>query len=408
MRLARRMSRLGTETAFEVLARARALEAQGREIVHLEIGEPDFDTPENIVQAAIEALRAGYTHYTPSAGIPELRQAVAEQVARTRRIEVGPENVVIVPGGKPIIYFTIMALVESGDEVIYPNPGFPIYESMINLVQARPVPVPLLEENDFCFDLDVLRKVISKRTTLIILNSPHNPTGGALCRSDLEEIADLAERYDCYILSDEIYSRILYEGEFASIASFPGMKERTVILDGFSKTYAMTGWRMGYGVMPEKLAAGFAKLATNSVSCTAAFTQWAGIAGLRGPQDEVDRMVAEFRRRRDVMVAGLNAIPGVSCRIPAGAFYAFPNVKSFGRPAREIADYLLHEAGVAVLPGTSFGSYGEGYLRLSYANSVENIRKALERVGQALGLLDHERTAQMERERLRSSLRSPA
>lgn len=391
MRLARRMNRLGTETAFEVLARARALEAQGQEIIHLEIGEPDFDTPQNIVGAAVAALQAGKTHYTPSVGIPELRQAVAEEVRHTRGIPAEAENVVIVPGGKPIIYFTVMALVESGDEVIYPNPGFPIYESMINLVQARPVPVPLLEENDFCFDLDAFKKAINKRTTLIILNSPENPTGGVLCKRDLEEIAELAVYYDCYILSDEIYSRIIYDTEATSIASLPGLWERTIILDGFSKTFAMTGWRMGYGVMPSAVVPAFAKLATNSVSCTATFTQWAGIEGLRGPQDEVERMVAEFRRRRDVMVAGLNAIPGVSCRTPAGAFYAFPNVKEFGRPAKEIADYLLYEGGVAVLPGTSFGSYGEGYLRLSYANSVENIEKALEKMRVTLGKLDLER-----------------
>jgi len=391
MRLAKRLLRLGTETAFEVLARARALEAQGQEIVHLEIGEPDFDTPQNIVDAAIAALRSGKTHYTPSSGIPELRAAVAEEMRRTRGIPATAENVVIVPGGKPIINFAIHALVESGDEVIYPNPGFPIYESQINLVQARPVPVPLLEENDFCFDMDAFRKAVNKRTTLIILNSPQNPTGGVLCKRDLEEIAELAVRYDCYILSDEIYSRILYDGEFASIASIPELWERTIILDGFSKTYAMTGWRMGYGVMPSAVAPAFAKLATNSVSCTAAFTQWAGIEGLRGPQDEVDKMVAEFRRRRDVMVAGLNKIPGVSCRTPAGAFYAFPNVKSFGRPAKEIADYLLYEGGVAVLPGTSFGAYGEGYLRLSYANSVENIVRALDKMRLALDKLELER-----------------
>lgn len=391
MRLARRMSRLGTETAFEVLARARALEAQGREIIHLEIGEPDFDTPQNIVDAAIAALRAGKTHYTPSVGIPELRQAVAEHVRQSRGIPAEAENVVIVPGGKPIIYFTIQALVESGDEVIYPNPGFPIYESMINLVQARPVPVPLLEENEFCFDLAAFKKAINKRTTLIILNSPQNPTGGVLCKRDLEEIAELAVHYDCYILSDEIYSQIIYDTEFSSIASLPGLWERTIILDGFSKTYAMTGWRIGYGVMPSALVPAFAKLATNSVSCTATFTQWAGIEGLRGPQDSVAAMVDEFRRRRDVMVAGLNAIPGITCRTPAGAFYAFPNIQSFGRPAKEVADYLLYEGGVAVLPGTSFGSYGEGYLRLSYANSVENIQKALEKMRVALAKLEHER-----------------
>jgi aspartate aminotransferase len=387
MRLARRMNRLGTETAFEVLARARALEAQGREIVHLEIGEPDFSTPQNITDAAIAALRAGHTHYTPSVGIPELRQTVAEQISRTRGVPAEAENVVIVPGGKPIMYFTVLALVEAGDEVIYPNPGFPIYESMINLVQAKPVPVPLLEENDFCFDLAALKKAINKRTTLIILNSPQNPTGGVLCKRDLEEIAELAVHYDCYILSDEIYSRIIYETEFASIASLPGLWERTIILDGFSKTYAMTGWRIGYGVMPSALVPAFARLATNSVSCTAAFTQWAGVEGLRGSQEEVDKMVARFRERRDVTVAGLNEIPGVSCRTPAGAFYAFPNVKSFGRPAKAIADYLLQEAGVAVLAGTAFGSYGEGYLRLSYANSVENIEKALVRMREALGKL---------------------
>lgn len=387
MRLAERMSRLGTETAFEVLVRARALEAKGREVIHLEIGEPDFDTPSNIIAAAERALRAGYTHYTPSAGIPELRQAVAEEVSRTRRIPVKPENVVIVPGGKPIIFFTLLALVEEGDEVIYPNPGFPIYESMIHFLGARPVPIPLLEENDFAFDLDVLRRSINPRTKLVIINSPHNPTGGVLSEADLKEIAELVQRYDCYVLSDEIYSRTLYEGEFVSIASLPGMQERTIILDGFSKTYAMTGWRLGYGVMPEPLAAAEARLMTNSNSCTAAFTQIAGIEALTGPQDEAQRMVEEFRRRRDVIVEGLNAIPGVSCRKPAGAFYVFPNVKSFGRPSKEIADYLLEEAGVAVLSGTAFGAYGEGYLRLSYANSIENIRKALERMEAALSRL---------------------
>ncbi|MGB9724064.1 MAG: pyridoxal phosphate-dependent aminotransferase [Chloroflexia bacterium] len=387
MRFAERMSRLGTETAFEVLAKAKALEAQGREVIHLEIGEPDFDTPTNIIETAVQALRTGHTHYTPSAGIPELREAVAEEVARTRHIPVRPENVVIVPGGKPIIFFTILALVDPGDEVIYPNPGFPIYESMINFVGAKAVPVPLLEENDFAFDLDIFRRAINRRTKLVIINSPQNPTGGVLSRPDLETIAELVQENDAYVLSDEIYSRILYEGEFVSIASLPGMPERTIILDGFSKTYAMTGWRMGYGVMPEALAAGVTRLVTNSVSCTAAFTQRAGIAGLTGPQEAVEQMVAEFRRRRDVIVAGLNAIPGVRCRTPAGAFYAFPNVQALGRPSKEIADYLLQEAGVAVLSGTAFGEYGEGYLRLSYANSIANIQKALERMREALGRL---------------------
>ncbi len=378
MRFAERMSRLGTETAFEVLARARALEAQGRKIVHLEIGEPDFRTPKNIVEKAIVALHEGNTHYGPSAGLPFLREAIARDVANTRHIPVRPENVVVVPGGKPIIFFTIMALVDEGEEVIYPNPGFPIYESMINFVGGKAVPVPLLEEADFSFDLKVLKKHVNKNTKLIIINSPQNPTGGVLSQKDLEEIAELAQHYDCYVLSDEIYSRILYEAQFASIASLPGMQERTVILDGFSKTYAMTGWRMGYGVMAEELAQAVARLATNSVSCTATFTQIAGIEGLTGPQDEVDRMVAEFRRRRDIIVDGLNGIPGVTCRKPLGAFYAFPNVKSFGRTSKQIADYLLGECGVATLAGTSFGAYGEGYIRLSYANSVENIQLALE------------------------------
>jgi len=388
MRFAERMSRLGTETAFEVLARAKALEAQGREIVHLEIGEPDFDTPANIIEAAVKALRSGATHYTPSAGIPPLRQVVASQIAETRRIPVKPENVVIVPGGKPIIFFTILALVNEGDEVIYPNPGFPIYESMINFVGAKAVPVPLLEENNFGFDLDVLRKRINERTRLVIINSPQNPTGGVLSADELKEIASLVQQYDdCYVLADEIYGHILYEGEFASIASLPGMQERTIILDGFSKTYAMTGWRLGYGVMPEALATLEARLMTNSNSCTATFTQMAGVEGLTGPQGDAHKMVEEFRRRRDIIVAGLNAIPRVSCLKPAGAFYVFPNVKKFGRPAKQIADYLLQEAGVAALAGTAFGEYGEGYLRLSYANSVENIQKALKWMEAALAKL---------------------
>ena len=388
MRFAERMSRLGTETAFEVLARARALEAQGREIIHLEIGEPDFDTPANIIEAGIKALRSGHTHYTPSAGVPQFRQVIADEVGETRGIPVRPENVVVVPGGKPIMFFTILALVDEGDEVIYPNPGFPIYESMINFVGGKAVPVPLLEENDFSFDLDVLRKQINKKTRLVIINSPQNPTGGVLTLDALKEIAHLVQQYDdCYVLSDEIYGRILYEGTFYSIASLPGMQERTIILDGFSKTYAMTGWRLGYGVMPADLAAAEAKLMTNSNSCTAAFTQMAGIEGLTGSQEDAYKMVEEFRQRRDIIVAGLNAIPRVSCLSPAGAFYVFPNVKKFGRPSKEIADYLLQEAGVAVLSGTAFGEYGEGYLRLSYANSVPNIQKALERMKAALAKL---------------------
>jgi aspartate/methionine/tyrosine aminotransferase len=384
MRLAERMSRLGTETAFEVLARAKALEAQGREIIHLEIGEPDFDTPAHIKAAAVRALEEGWTHYTPAAGIPALREAIADYIRRTRGIPVGPEHVVVVPGGKPIMFFAILALVEEGDEVIYPNPGFPIYESMIRFVGARPVPLRLRMENEFRVDVEELARLITPRTRMLILNSPANPTGGVLTREDLEAIAELCLKHDLVVLSDEIYSRILYEGEHISIASFPGMLERTIILDGFSKTYAMTGWRLGYGVMPEPLAEAVTRLMINSNSCTAAFTQIAGIAALTGPQDEVDRMVAAFRERREVMVEGLNRLPGFRCLKPKGAFYAFPNIEGTGISSRELAHYLLEEAGVAVLSGTAFGEYGEGFLRLSFANSIENIQKALERIEKAL------------------------
>jgi aspartate/methionine/tyrosine aminotransferase len=384
MRLAERMSRLGTETAFEVLARAKALEAQGREIIHLEIGEPDFDTPAHIKAAAVRALEEGWTHYTPAAGIPALREAIADYIRRTRGIPVGPENVVVVPGGKPIMFFAILALVEEGDEVIYPNPGFPIYESMIRFVGARPVPLRLRMENEFRVDVEELARLITPRTRMLILNSPANPTGGVLTREDLEAIAELCLKHDLVVLSDEIYSRILYEGEHISIASFPGMLERTIILDGFSKTYAMTGWRLGYGVMPEPLAEAVTRLMINSNSCTAAFTQIAGIAALTGPQDDVDRMVAAFRERREVMVEGLNRLPGFRCLKPKGAFYAFPNIEGTGMSSRELAHYLLEEAGVAVLSGTAFGEYGEGFLRLSFANSIENIQKALERIEKAL------------------------
>lgn len=387
MRLATRMSRLGTETAFEVLARAKALEAQGREIVHLEIGEPDFDTPANIVEAAIEALKSGQTHYTPSAGIPLLRQAVAEEVSTTRDIEVKPEQVVAVPGGKPIIFFPILTLCEEGDEVIYPNPGFPIYESMINFAGATAVPVRLLMEKEFRFDIDELRSLVSPRTKMIIINSPQNPTGGVLSQEDLNAIAQIAMENDLIVLSDEIYRRILYEGTFASIATIPGMQERTIILDGFSKTYAMTGWRLGYGVMPEELVVQVAKLMTNSVSCNAAFTMYAGVEALQGPQDEPGKMVEAFRQRRDVIVDGLNAIPGFKCLKPKGAFYAFPNIEGIGKSSKEMETYLLEEAGVATLAGTSFGKYGEGFLRLSYANSIPNIKKALERIEEAVAKL---------------------
>jgi aspartate/methionine/tyrosine aminotransferase len=386
-RLASRMSRLGTETAFEVLARAKALEAEGRDIIHLEIGEPDFDTPSNIVEAAIDALRRGETHYTPSAGIFELREAVAEEMSKTRGIEVNPDQVVITPGAKPIMFFGIIALCEPGDEVIYPNPGFPIYESVINFTGATPVPVRLRMERAFSFDVEELQELVSPRTKMIIINSPANPTGGVLTEEDLEAISEIAIERDIMVLSDEIYSRIIYEGEHYSIASIPGMQERTIILDGFSKTYAMTGWRLGYGVMPEWLAVQVAKLMTNSNSCTAAFTQWAGIEALMGPQEEVYKMVEAFRKRRDVIVEGLNEIPGFRCLKPKGAFYVFPNIEGTGMDSKSMEDYLLEEAGVAILSGTSFGEYGEGFVRLSYANSVENIEKALKRIEEAIGKL---------------------
>jgi aspartate/methionine/tyrosine aminotransferase len=384
MKLAKRMSRLGTETAFEVLARARALEAQGREVVHLEIGEPDFDTPSHIVDAGVAALKAGYTHYSPSAGIPELRASIAATAGRKRGLSFDPDQVVVTPGGKPIMFYVLLALAEAGDEVIYPNPGFPIYESMIDFSGASAVPVPLREERQFRLDVDELASLITPRTRLIIINSPQNPTGGVLEREDIARIAELAVRHDLMVLSDEIYCDILYEGTHVSIATLPGMSERTIILDGFSKAYAMTGWRMGYGIMPPALVPHVTRLVTNSVSCTATFIQRAGIAALEGPQDAVHAMVAEFRRRRDVIVDGLNAIPGIRCAKTPGAFYAFPYVGDVGMDCRGFADYLLNEAGVATLAGTSFGRYGEGYLRLSYANSVENLQKALNRIDSAV------------------------
>jgi aspartate aminotransferase len=384
IKLAQSMSRLGTETAFEVLARARQLEAQGKEVVHLEIGEPDFDTPKNIVDAGCQALRDGFTHYGPSPGIPELRVAIARKISRTRGIEVKPEQVVVVPGGKPIMFFTIMALAEPGTEVLYPDPGFPIYQSMIEYVGAKAVPMPLLEERNFRFDVDAFRNAVNERTRLIIINSPANPTGGVLERSDLEAIAEVAKARGVPVMSDEIYSEILYEGDFASISSLPGMKDLTIILDGFSKTYAMTGWRLGFGVFPEELVPHISRLVTNSVSCTATFIQKAGVEALEGPQDDVAKMVEEFRRRRKVVVDGLNSIPGIKCVNPAGAFYAFPNVKGTGMNSRDFATLLLDKYGVATLSGTSFGVYGDGYLRLSYANSVPNLEKALERIAAAV------------------------
>jgi aspartate aminotransferase len=385
LRLAGRMSRLGTETAFEVLNRARALEKQGKEIIHLEIGEPDFDTPANVIEAGVKALHEGWTHYGPAAGLPELRQTIADYVSRTRNVPVSSDEVVVVPGGKPIIFFTILALIEQGDEVIYPNPGFPIYESMINYSLGKAVPIHLREERDFSVDVQELASLITDRTRLIILNSPHNPTGGVLTKKDILEIAEAIGDRNIMVLSDEIYSRLIFDGEDFSIMSVPGFKERTILLDGFSKTYAMTGWRMGYGVMRPDLATQISRLNTNSISCTASFTQIAGIEALRGDQSSVDKMNAEFKHRRDVFVAGLNQIKGFSCRLPKGAFYAFPNIKQTGWTSKKLADALLEQAGVACLSGTAFGEYGEGYLRFSVANSLENLNKALLRIEDWVG-----------------------
>jgi aspartate/methionine/tyrosine aminotransferase len=383
LQLARRMSRLGTETAFEVLNKARALERQGRNIIHLEIGEPDFDTPRNVVEAGVDALRQGWTHYGPSAGLPELRQTIAEYVSQTRGVRVTSEEVVIVPGGKPIIFFAVLALIDEGDEVIYPNPGFPIYESMVNYAGGRAVPIHLREERDFSLDIDELAALINDRTRLIILNSPQNPTGGVLDRGEIEQIARAIGDRNILVLSDEIYSRLVFDGgEHFSIMSVPGMQERTILLDGFSKTYAMTGWRMGYGVMRPDLSAQITQLMTNSNSCTASFTQVAGIEAIRGDQTSVDRMREEFQRRRDVFVAGLNQIKGFSCRMPRGAFYVFPNITATGRKSKPLADALLEQAGVAALSGTAFGAFGEGYLRFSVANSLANLQQALERIEQ--------------------------
>ena len=380
LRLARRMARLGTETAFEVLVRARALEAKGKNIVHLEIGEPDFDTPANIIDAGAEAMRGGWTHYGPSAGLPALREAIAEDAGRRRGLKIDPSEVVVVPGGKPIIFFTMLAFIEEEDEVIFPDPGFPIYESMIHFLGARAIPIRLREEMDFRLDVKELAGLINDRTKLIILNSPHNPTGGVLSERDVREIARAIGDRDLMVLSDEIYSRLIFEGSHFSIMAVDGFKERTILLDGFSKTYAMTGWRMGYGVMRADLAAHVARLMTNSNSCTASFTQVAGIEAVRGDQSSVDNMLAEFRRRRDLMVAGLNKISGFSCRVPHGAFYVFPNITRTGWTSKKLADALLEEAGVACLAGTAFGGFGEGYLRFSVANSVENINLALDRI----------------------------
>ena len=383
--IAQRMRRLGTETAFEVLAKARALEAQGKEIVHLEIGEPDFDTPANIKNAAKKALDDGFTHYGPAAGLPQARKAIADYVSVTRDITVTPDQVVITPGAKPIMFFVILAVVDEGDEVIYPNPGFPIYESAIDFVGGKSVPLQLKEENEFRVDVEDVRKLITKKTRMIILNSPQNPTGGILLEEDVRAIAEIAQEHKLLVLSDEIYDRTLYDGyKSFSIASVPGMQDQTVILDGFSKTYAMTGWRLGFGVMPEELAQLVTKLQVNSTSCTASFSQIAGIEALTGPRDEVQRMVREFEERRNVIVDGLNAIDGFRCHRPHGAFYVFPNITGTGKSSRELAEILLNQAGVACLSGTAFGKFGEGYLRFSYANSIENIEKALERIAKVM------------------------
>jgi len=387
MEFAYRIGHLRAEGAYAVLARAQALEAQGREIIHLEIGQPDFETYANIALAGVRAITGGQTRYNPPAGLPALRRALAEDAGLRRGMAFSPEQVVIAPGAKPLLLLPMLALLERGDEVLYPDPGFPSYEAAIGLVGATPVPIPLLEEEGYDLDLEALDARIGARARMVILNSPSNPTGGILSPRTLGHVAELARRRDLWVLSDEIYVRLVYEGSAPSIAVLPGMAERTIIADGFSKTYAMTGWRLGFGIMPAPLAAKMELLLTHSVGCTATFTQYAGLEAVVGPQIEVDGVLAGFRRRRDLIVQGLNTIPGVRCPMPKGAFYAFPNVQAFARPVAELADYLLEEAGVAVLPGTAFGRNGEGYLRLSYANSSENIQRALERMADAFGRL---------------------
>lgn len=384
MRFAERTHRLGTESAFEVANKARALEAQGRHIIHLEFGEPDFPTPPNIVEAGIRALRNGKTKYTASQGILELREAIVEHTYRTRGVSITPNNVVVTPGAKPIMFFTILALVDSGDQVLYPNPGFPIYESMINYAGGKAIPYTLREANQFRFDPDEFRTKVNRHTKLIILNSPENPTGGVLEQSDLEMVAELALKYDCTIFSDEIYGHLVYDGTFHSFLNIPTIADRLVILDGFSKTYAMTGWRLGWGIMPADLAEKMTLMQINSTSCVADFVQHAGIEALRGPQDSVQQMVAAFKARRDAIVEGMNTIPGFKCLKPQGAFYAFPNITGTGWNSRKLADYILNEAGVACLSGTAFGAAGEGYLRFSYANSLENIQQAIAQIRQAV------------------------
>ena len=381
MTVASRMMDLGTETAFEVLAKARALEAQGREIIHLEIGEPDFDTPSHIVEAGVEALREGYTHYGPTPGLPELRQAIARDSREVRGIDTEAAQVVVTPGAKPIMFYLLLTLAEPGVEVIYPNPGFPIYESMIKFCGATPVPMQLHGSSGYHPDLHDLARKITSRTRLIIINSPENPCGSVLTQEELQRIAQLVlERDGLYVLSDEIYKDILYSGEHHSIASFPGMAERTIILDGFSKSYAMTGWRLGYGIMPEELVPHVTKLAVNSVSCAASFSQRAALAALEGPRDGVEAMVAEFALRRRLITDGLRNIPGITCPEPEGAFYVFPSIEDTGISSAEFEERAMNEAGVALLSGAAFGEFGEGYVRLSYANSQENILKGLDQL----------------------------
>jgi aspartate/methionine/tyrosine aminotransferase len=388
------MERIGTETAFEAAARARKLEATGRHVIHLEMGEPDFDTPRTVSEATARALLDdSQTHYTAATGILPLREAIVADVKRWKGIETTADQVVVTPGAKPIMFYAMLALIEEGDEVIYPNPGFPIYESMARYVGGTPVAAPLREANDFGMDVDEVASLITPRTKLLVTNSPHNPTGSILTDADVRRLAELAVEHDLVVLADEIYGRLQYSGEPLSIATLPGMAERTITLDGFSKTFAMTGWRLGYGIVPEWLMPSFSRLVINSVSCTNAFAQFGAIEALAGPQDAADAMRAEFIARRQLMVEGLNAIPGVTCVMPHGAFYTFPNISSFGRTSNEIADHLLYDAGVCGLSGTAFGVHGEGYLRFSYANSRENLSAAVERIGESLAKL--ERTGEL-------------
>jgi len=380
MKFAERTGRLGTETAFEVLAKAKALEAAGNDIIHLEIGEPDFETPQHIKDAAIQALQNGHTNYTPTPGIPEVREVIAQNVNTTRNISINQDQVVITPGAKPIMFFTILALVQQGDEVIYPNPGFPIYESMIRFCEATPVPLPLKSENNYQPDLDELESKINDRTKLIILNSPQNPTGSVIKKEDYISISRMLEDKDIYVLSDEVYKDLLYNDTHFSIATIPSMTNRTIILDGLSKSYAMTGWRLGYGIFPSELTPHIIKLSTNSVSCATSFAQFAIVAALQGPQDSVNKMKHEFLKRRNALSEGMNNIPGIKSNMPDGAFYMFPRIKDTGLSSKEFEHRCLNEAGVALLSGSGFGKYGDGHIRISYANSLENITQAIDRI----------------------------